>query len=464
MVKLRHSGRLPQNAGQIIACDRIVLPATNNTTSFSYQAGNNIARFEIPPSVGMVSPFKMPRLCFRFKIIGEEETVSTYNPFIGLEGLIQQIKVSSLRTGAVLADTRFYPRQVGSCVYNSQGTWEIEHNHMPHEMKSPIHFTMTTAFTVAAELVETGINVSLPLTTNLLESPGLLSTHLYGLGQGLQIEVMFASDESFFNRVTGSGSPTYEITELRLHYDLLRFDPGSVSTSGMKQVLFESVDSRSDVIQSNDETRNVPIMGSAVQSLVIDAVQSQAVNNYNFDSNEQASFGLNTLRIMIAGQSLPIQQELTYAQQNQVTRTGIAPIQRENFKAVTHDAELNHPRSLHSQTLYEDLCFSANTNANVPPAPNAPIGEYGVVLPSTKRFSFGCLFGKEGVPMRYGNLSYRLQATQQYGQNEVGVPTATVADFPVIPTTSSPYTLYSHITSLKMLQVDEGSGLVSVQS
>jgi hypothetical protein len=463
MVKLRHSGRLPQNAGQIIACDRIVLPATNNTTTFSYQAGNNIARFEIAPSVGMISPFKMPRLCFKFSISNlGGEGIPAYNPYIGLEGLIQQIKVSSLRTGAVLADTRFYPRQVSSCVYNSQGIWEIEHDHMPHEMKSYMHYSLTPITLLTAQAV--GINVSLPLTTNLLESPGLLSTHLYGLGQGLQIEVMFASDESFFNRVTGSGSPTYEITELRLHYDLLRFDPGSVTTSGMKQILFESVDSRSDVIQSNDETRNVPIMGSAVQSLVIDAVQSQAVNNYNFDSNEQSNFGLNTLRIMIAGQSLPIQQELSYAQQNQVTRTGIAPIQRENFKAVTHDAELNHPRSLHSQTLYEDLCFSANTNANLPPAPNAPIGQFGVVIPTTKRFSFGCLFGKEGVPMRYGNLSYRLQATQQYGQNEVGVPTATVADFPVIPTTSAPYTLYSHITSLKMLQVDEGSGLVSVQS
>jgi hypothetical protein len=459
MPKLRHSGRLPMNAGQIVGCDRIVLPATNNTTVFSYEQGNNIARFEIPPSVGMISPFKMPRLCGELAISGvdnrEETPLLTINPYLGLEGLVHQVVIRSLRGGAVLADTRFYERQVSSCVYNSQGTIEQEHNHMCNEFKAMNNIAITD--TLLSPLwdaeVTRKLNFSIPLTTNLLESPQLLATHLYGLGQGLQIEIYFSSDESFF-QVIGDTRPTYQITNLRLHYDLLRFDPGSVSTSGMKQIMFESIDSRNDTIQSNDETRNVPLVGSAVQSIVIDALPSANVNTYRADSNAQEFFGLNTLRFMVAGQSLPIQQELGYATQNQVTRTGIAPIQRENFKAITHDAEVSHPRSMLSQEYYEGIAQAFNDNTKG--------GLFSCVLPFTSRHTFGVLFGKEGVPMRYGNLSFRVQSTNPYYQATPFV--AASVDAPKTPSTDAPYTLYTHITSLKMLNVDEGSGLVSVQS
>lgn len=460
MPKLRHSHRLPSNMGRIIGCDRIVLPATNNTTEFSYSQGNNIIRFEISPSVGMISPFKNPRLVFQFWLNGMsvQDWLYTMNPYIGLQGLIQQIKVSSLKTGSVIADTRQYPRQVGSVVYNSQGCSEAFCNYLCHEQKSVLNWLNYGELTASLSS-ENKLVVSIPITTNLLESANLLQTHLFGLGGGLQIEIMLASDNSLLYienitapPATAGTQPTYVIDEVRLHYDLLRFDASSVGLSGMKQILFESTDSRADTIQSNDETRNVPLTGSAVQSLVIDAVASGEVNDYNADSNEQQNFGLNTLRIMVQGQSLPIQQELTYAQDNQLTRSSITPIEREDMKAISHDAELSHIRSMNSQDTFEGQYVALGEQAS-----NGP---FTIGIPYPTRSTFGCLFGKEGVSMKYGNLSYRVQSTPAYAESY----DSTTADEPQIPATQLPYTIYTHITSLKVLQVDEGSGLVSVRT
>jgi hypothetical protein len=282
------------------------------------------------------------------------------------------------------------------------------------------------------------------------------------MGQGIQIEVMFASDNSVFyvvplvaeGEAEPQPNPIYSITNLRLHYDLLRFDPSSVQMSGLKQIIFESTDSRSDNIQSNDDTRQVPLQGSAIQSLVVDAVPSADVNTYLKDSNQQASFALNTLRVMIQGQSLPIQQELSYALANQITRSAITPIQREVYKGVSHDASLQHIRSMSSQVIYEGMPKAQGVGT-------FPANYFNIEIPAPKRHVFGVMFSREGTPMRYGNLSYRLQSTTP--------PFATsydelVNDIPKAPTTNAPYTLYTHITGLKVLQIDEGSGIVSVRS
>lgn len=477
MPKLRHSQRLPASLPKVVGCDRIVLPASNNTTQFAYSSGNNIARFEIAPSIGMVSPFKTPRLVFDLSLANiESADLANFsvllNPYIGWQSLIQQVKVSSLKTGAILADTRFYQRQVGSVVYNSQGVNEELCNYLSQEQKSSTHWFLNGVQIASAVLEGGKIAISLPLTTNLLESAGLLQTHLFGLGQGLQIEVMFASDNSVFyvppsaDEEAAPPQPTYVIENLRLHYDLLRFDASSVSTSGMKQIIFESTDSRSDVIQSNDETRQVPLQGSAIQSLVIDAIKSKEVNAYSADSNQQETFGLNNLRVMIQGQSLPIQQELSYAQANQTTRSGITPIQREVMKGVSHDASLGHIRSMSSQVMYEGMPKAQGTGT-------FPANFFSVETPAPKRHCFGVMFSREGTPMRYGNLSYRLQstvppyATSYTGTDANGNPgdgNNITPDLPAAPTTVVPYTLYTHITGLKVLQVDEGSGLVSVRS
>jgi len=466
MPKLRHSSRLPSNMGRIVGCDRIILPATNNTTDFSYSGGNNIIRFEIAPSVGMISNFKYPRLEFDFSIQGlvNANYYYTMNPYIGFQALIQQIKVSSLKTGAVIADTREYPRQVGSCVYNSQGVNEATCNYLAQEMKSVLNWTLYAQ--LLANLDDTqnqSIAVCIPITTNLLESVGLLQTHLFGLGGGLQIEIQLASDNSLFQITpktfpasANGATPTYVIRNVRLHYDLLRFDASTIGQMGMKQIMFESTDTRKDTIQSNDETRVVPLIGSAVQSLLIDAVKSADVNSYSADSNEQQAFGLNTLRLMVQGQSLPIQQELTYAQDNQITRTGITPIERETIKGVSHDAELSHIRSMTSQFNYESMYVAQGNSTQTGPA--------SVQTPYPHRHLFGCLFGREGVSMKYGNLAFRVQnTTPGYANNWVVSPGSPGLE-PEAPTTQLPYTLYTHITSLKVLSVDEGSGLVSVRS
>jgi hypothetical protein len=147
MPKLRHSQRLPAQLPKVVGCDRIVLPASNNTTTFSYSSGNNIARFEIAPAVGMVSPFKTPRLCFDLDVGGVSEAQLAgwgvlINNYIGWEALIQQVKVSSLKTGAILSDTRFYPRQVSSVVYNSQGVNEQSCNYLTQELKASPHWLL----------------------------------------------------------------------------------------------------------------------------------------------------------------------------------------------------------------------------------------------------------------------------------------------------------------------------------
>lgn len=461
MPRLRHAHRLPQNMGRIVGCDRIILPATNNTTNFSYSQGNNIIRFEIAPSVGMISPFKNPRLEFDFYLEGLNNDNYFYNinPYIGFQALIQQIKVSALKTGAVIADTRQYPRQVSSVVYNSQGVNEAFCNYLGHEQKSVLHWSQYQEI-LSSLSSDQVLTISLPLTTNLLESANLLQTHLFGLGGGLQIEIQLASDSSLLYlipndpdspQVDGS-TPTYVINNVRLHYDLLRFDASSVGQMGMKQIMFESTDSRADTIQSNDETRVVPLIGSAVQSLVIDAVQSTYVNSYANDSNEQDNFGLNTLRLMVQGQSLPIQQELTYAPNNQTTLTSINPVEREVVKGISHDAELSHIRSMISQNTYEAIYKARGATAT-----NGPLT---ISIPYPRRHVFGCLFGKEGVSMKYGNLSFRVQNSQPYAEDY----NSTQPDEPEAPLTTRPYTLYTHITSLKVLSVDEGAGLVSVRS
>lgn len=465
MPKLRHSHRLPQNLNQIIGCDRVVLPASNNTTTFSYTSGNKIIRFEIQPQVGMISPFDYPRLKGRIRFLNTNGTNYYYswNNYIGLQAIISQVKVSSLRTPSVLSDSSTnYPRQVSSVVYNSQGANEMNNSYLTHEMKA------STYSVIPSELIATSVDFennfldfSIPLTTNLLESANLLSTHLYGLG-GLQIEVLLASDASLLYCVptnpaspqTAGATPTYEIDQVRLHYNLLRFNPaGLVQSAGLKQILFESTETRNDSLQSNDETRQIPTTGSAIQSLVMDAVLSSATNTYSDDSNQQATFGINTERNLIQGQSLPIQQELTTPIANQIANTGITQLQREAIKAVNHDASLKNIRSFSSQCNFDSIYKALGL-----PATN---GVLGVELPYPRRQVLGVLFGKEGVPMKYGNISYRFVDMNKYAQDYNNATSN--LDFPETPITQNPYTVYTHTTSLRVLNVDEKNGMVSVR-
>jgi hypothetical protein len=62
MVKLRHAHKLPAFLPRIVGCDRVILPASNNQINFSYSQGQNILRYEIAPTIGMISPFDTPRL------------------------------------------------------------------------------------------------------------------------------------------------------------------------------------------------------------------------------------------------------------------------------------------------------------------------------------------------------------------------------------------------------------------
>ena len=379
-----------------------------------------------------------------------------------MQGLIQQVKVENLRGNTLSDSSTYYQRQVSSCVYNSYGVNELNCNYLAHEMKATINYLLYKEILANADGLDNDplnyINFSIPITTNLLESANLLQTHLFGLGGGLRIEIYLASDNSFLQLVNyadpsvSGNDPTFELTECRLHYNVLRFDPSTI-TNTMKQILYESTETITDNIQSNDETRQVPLVSSACQSLLIDAVKSQNVNNYFADSNNQETFGLNTERVLINGMSLPIQQELTYPQENQVIRTGITPVQREALKGVSHDATLQNVRSCSSQTTY-DSTFKALGETSIN-------GFYAVEVPFARRSCYGVLFGREGSAMKFGNLTFRFIDTASFADsydNTTGTP-----DLPQPPQTNSPYTLYKHITSLKVLQVDESSGLVSVR-
>jgi len=461
---------MPSEAPLVTKCERIISIPSNNSPNFSYS--NNVIRFQIPATAGrMISPFKVPRLTFKVALGGGGEGAPppSLSPYLGAQSLIYQIQVSSTLKGVVLHTCRFYSRAVQTTELDTYGFEEINRGVIANECKTSYDYTMASAVTAAAALG--GNHFSVPLFTNVLDAPDLVSMDLAQLG-GLSIEIQLNSNTSVFIDPSNSGYE-YQLSDVKMHFDLLHVMPG---TPGQKEILFRCIESRADNIQSNSEYKSVSVNNSNVESVQVDAVPSSVQNSYAGDSfqnaklvrlsaaipngdgdfyvapdttnaNAQGYVGLTEFRESVNGMSLPIQQilnvpNLAPAALN-TSSVGLSNILREDYKASVKAAAYEHPKTLRNLYTYDNFRFIQNVgtglNPNPYPANGAGVtGAFTFGVQPISKFQLGFLNKSGGSMLPESIISYKVVENIQ---------------------SDLPYTIFNHIGLIKRIMVGSDSQL-----
>ena len=462
----RHRRAMPSEIPLIAKTERIIAIPSNNSPNFSYS--NNVIRFQIPSIAGkIISPFRIPRLTFTTVISApsQEATPPSLSPYIGLESLIYQIQVSSTLKGVVLHTCRFYSRAVQTTEIDNYGWEEINRGSLANEAGCCYDYEMAASGTGQKALAQAVV----PLFTNVLDAPDMVGLDLSVLG-GLSIEIQLNSNTSLFID-SRNGGWTYQINDVKLHYDLLTLMAPS-TPSAQKEILFRCIESRADNIQSASEYKSLSVNNSNVESLTVDAVPSAVQNSYSGDSFQnsklvdnatvtdggagnynkadytivQGFVGLQEFRESVNGASVPIQQILNIpnlqAPAFTTSSIGLSNVLREDYKGSVKAGSYNHPRTLKNLYTYDNVRFIQGVGTSVNPNPylavTAITGAYDNGLIPIPKFSMGMLMKSGGCTLPESVISYKFNSSVANDQ---------------------PYTIFNHLGLIKRILVGAGGEL-----
>lgn len=445
----------------IIGVSKVITVPSNNSSSFT--SSNNVIRFAIPSAQNkMISPFKTMRMTCNIAYSGD--TNSFNNPYLAMEGLVYQITVSSASKGVVIHQARNYARCLQSTELDNMGFNELATG-MANETKCCYDYQGLKQ--AIANIKVANVNVSVPLFTWCLDyNPDLSSVDLASMG-GLNVEVQLSYNPTFFIDGSAGANPSYTLSNVKLHYDLLDVIPELPSGEEVKELFFRCVDTRQDSIQASNEAKSIRVNASNVEGLIIDAVNANNANNLTGDSLQNAKLvaqtalsgfnipntqsvagytGLTEFREAVNGLSVPLNQIYNVPDQTlsvNNSNTGLSNVLRETMKAQSRDADVVFGRTLENLYTYDNIkvpqgIAGANSNPLYNPATLVSDTFTFGVLPVPK-FKIGYLNRRGGSKLGESNLTYKINTS-------IG---------------GNPFNVFSHILQVKRLILG-GNGQVQV--
>tara|TARA_R110002012_G_scaffold237919_1_gene411665 strand:- start:1098 stop:2468 length:1371 start_codon:yes stop_codon:yes gene_type:complete len=334
-----------------------ILPSNqpaNNT--YSFKDGNPIITFNIGSTNKLLRPSSL-RINGRITILdgdgkqpgngalnqGRQGGAATtaqvqFNPRVGVNGIFQNINISSNDTNQTLESVRQYGRMVASVMPSTHSTEDFLNNSGVVELNPGIE-------SVAGALNNNTCNFGLRLFAGMMNGGNAIPLGVNGV-RGLAFSLELCSDQMLLSGADAAASngASYKIDNLSMTGDLLVPDAEGqqkLAVPGNGSFQYNSYNNLYSVIDANDATQTYNLAQSNVLNVFHNFLPVSHANNYAQDSFATApplltnaagttytggTALINKVSFSRGGMKLGLDYDLDVAQQSQENRpqTGVA--------------------------------------------------------------------------------------------------------------------------------------------
>ncbi len=198
----------------------------------------------------------------------------------GINGVFQNVNISSNDTNQTLESVRQYGRMVSTVLPSTHSSEDYLNNNGVVEVSTGLN-------AMNGNMVNNQVNFSCRLFTGMMNGGNAIPMGVNGV-RGLTLNLELVSDQQFLkgSQANSAGGAFYELSDLTLTGDMLIPDAQGMqklSVSGNGSFSYNSFNNLYSVIDSNDSTQTYNIANSNVLNIFHNFLPVSHSNNYSFN-------------------------------------------------------------------------------------------------------------------------------------------------------------------------------------